>query len=76
MFEQTLFYFQSFWFKVRRLSPCSISNIRFDLEIPMADSVQVGHAEYSFWKYASQNILYTKTRENHLYLLSQKFIRD
>ncbi|XP_046863179.1 C2 domain-containing protein 5-like [Xenia sp. Carnegie-2017] len=37
---------QSFWFKVRRLSPCSISNIRFDLEIPMADSVQVAVNAY------------------------------
>ena len=38
--------FKSFWFKVRRLSPCSISNIRFDLEIPMADSVQVAVSAY------------------------------
>lgn len=37
---------KSFWFKLRGMSPCSISNIRFDLEIPMADNVQVAVNAY------------------------------
>ena len=32
---------QSFWFKLRSKSPCCLSNIHFDIEIPEDDNIQV-----------------------------------
>ena len=33
----SLLAFQSFWFKLRSKSPCCLSNIHFDIEIPEDD---------------------------------------
>ena len=33
--------FQNFWFKLRSKSPCCLSNIHFDIEIPEDDNIQV-----------------------------------
>ena len=35
--------FQSFWFKLRSKSPCCLSNIHFDIEIPEDDNIQVNY---------------------------------
>ena len=35
--------FQSFWFKLRSKSPCCLSNIHFDIEIPEDDNIQVDY---------------------------------
>ncbi|EDO47590.1 predicted protein [Nematostella vectensis] len=37
MFEDTL---GSFWFKLRRHTPCCVCNLRFDVEIPEDDNIQ------------------------------------
>ena len=36
-----IFAFQSFWFKLRSRSPCCLSNVQFDIEIPEDDNIQV-----------------------------------
>ena len=36
-----IFAFQSFWFKLRNMSPCCLSNVHFDIEIPEDDDIQV-----------------------------------
>lgn len=38
LFEDTI---KSFWFKLRHLSPCCLSNVHFDIEIPEDDNIQV-----------------------------------
>lgn len=38
LFEDTI---KSFWFKLRNLSPCCLSNVHFDIEIPEDDNIQV-----------------------------------
>lgn len=38
LFEDTV---KSFWFKLRSKSPCCLSNIHFDIEIPEDDNIQV-----------------------------------
>ena len=39
---------QSFWFKLRNKSPCCLSNVHFDIEIPEDDNIQVNHEFISF----------------------------
>ncbi|PFX32665.1 C2 domain-containing protein 5 [Stylophora pistillata] len=38
LFEDTI---KSFWFKLRSRSPCCLSNVQFDIEIPEDDNIQV-----------------------------------
>lgn len=38
LFEDTI---KSLWFKLRNMSPCCLSNIHFDIEIPEDDNIQV-----------------------------------
>ncbi|XP_078345819.1 C2 domain-containing protein 5-like isoform X2 [Oculina patagonica] len=38
LFEDTI---KSFWFKLRSKSPCCLSNVHFDIEIPEDDNIQV-----------------------------------
>ncbi|KAK2569230.1 C2 domain-containing protein 5 [Acropora cervicornis] len=38
LFEDTI---KSFWFKLRNLSPCCLSNVHFDIEIPEDDNIQL-----------------------------------
>lgn len=38
LFEDTI---KSFWFKLRNMSPCCLSNVHFDIEIPEDDNIQV-----------------------------------
>ncbi|KAJ7387855.1 hypothetical protein OS493_001202 [Desmophyllum pertusum] len=38
LFEDTI---KSFWFKLRSKSPCCLSNVQFDIEIPEDDNIQV-----------------------------------
>lgn len=43
-----MLFLQSFWFKLRSKSPCCLSNVHFDIEIPEDDNIQVNYVFISF----------------------------